>query len=158
MLRHFFWKYTRIHKRSILILGYRSAPQVDHIKNWWSVPHSTYPYMQARSRNSLYFRGVALVDSHGLWVQQVPPNKKGVRSPKRVDLSTIYTLSWAYPFFRSLVGGLFGSPIINLPILTIINPCDTFLNKLGFVSEPLLSILPGSTLKWSKCNRLDIPI
>ena len=38
------------------------------IKNWWSVPHSTYPYMQARSRNSLYFRGVALVDSHGLCV------------------------------------------------------------------------------------------
>ena len=38
------------------------------VKNWWSVPHSTYPYMQARSRNSLYFRGVALVDSHGLCV------------------------------------------------------------------------------------------
>ena len=38
------------------------------LKNWWSVPHSTYPYMQARSRNSLYFRGVALVDSHGLCV------------------------------------------------------------------------------------------
>ena len=38
------------------------------LKNWWSVPHSTYPYMQARSRNSLYFRGVALVDCHGLCV------------------------------------------------------------------------------------------
>ena len=130
------------------------------VKNWWSVPHSTYPYMQARSRNSLYFRGVALVDSHGLCVALIDSQtrctvkigynrylqtKKGYA---RVDLSTIYALSWAYPFFRSLVGGLFGSPIINLPILTIINPCDTFLNKLGFVSEPLLSILPGSTLKW----------
>ena len=123
--------------------------KVGRFKNWWSVPHSTYPYMQARSRNSLYFRGVALVDSHGLCVALVDSQtrctvqigynrylqtKKGVRSPKQVDLSIIYTLSWAYPFFRSLVGGLFAR--------------DTFLNKLGFVSEPLLSILPGSTLKW----------
>ncbi len=34
-------------------------------KNLWSVPHWTYPYLQARSRNSLYFTGVALVDNHG---------------------------------------------------------------------------------------------
>ena len=76
--------------------------------------------MQARSPNSLYFTGVALVDSHGHcgaslhcanWVEQRRPNQKGVRSQKWVDLSAIYTLSWAYPFFRSLVRGLFGSPV-----------------------------------------------
>ena len=48
-----------------------------HIKNWWSVPHSTYPYMQARSRNSLFFRGVALVDSHGLCVALIDSQTRG---------------------------------------------------------------------------------
>ena len=56
-------------RREISIFADNFQHFITHlIKNWWSVPHSTYPYMQARSRNSLYFRGVALVDSHGLCV------------------------------------------------------------------------------------------
>ena len=125
--------------------------------------------MQARSSNSLYFTGVALVDSHGHcfaplrcanWVEQRRPNQKGVRSRKWVDLSAIYTLSWAYPFFRSLVRGLFGSPVfahIDSNIQELVRVILFWTNWDLFLSL-CFQFCQGPLWGDKKCNFLDIPI